>query len=95
MLGIPIEIVAGFGIFLGCFGRTLFPFLRKKAEAIKANEPVKWERRYLWTIIFAILVSFIATMMILLTFEIPAEYIFPLAFLQGWAFQDIINKVAK
>ena len=95
MLGIPIEVVAGFGIFLGCLARAVLPFFRKKAEAVKANESVKWEGRYLWTIIFAVFVSFIATMMVLPSFQIPAQYLFPSAFLHGWAALDIVNKVAK
>jgi hypothetical protein len=97
MWGIPIELVAGFGIFLGCFGRAMLPFFRKKAECVKAGDHVgcKWQRRYLWTIIFAVFVSFIATMMILPSFQIPPQYLFPNAFFHGWAAQDIINKVAK
>ena len=95
MLGIPTEVLVGLGIFLGCFARAMLPFFHKKAEAAKANQPVKWEGRYLWTIIFAVFVSFIATMMILPTFQAPAYYVFPSAFLHGWAAQDIINKVAK
>ena len=92
---IPIEVVAGFGIFLGCLGRAMFPFLRKQAEAAERNETIRWERRYWWTLGFSIVIAFVATMMILPGFEIPGESVFPVAFLEGWAIEDIVNKVAK
>lgn len=95
MIDLPVVVVAGFGIFLGCFARAMFPFFRKKAEAAKTGEVVRWESRYLWTIIFAVFVSFVATLMILPSFQIPSEFVFPAAFLEGWAVQDIVNKVAK
>ena len=95
MSGYAVEILAGFGIFLGCLSRAILPFLHKKAEAAKNGGSIKWEGRYLWTIIFAVFVSIIATMMILPTYQIPTAYIFPTAFIQGWAAQDIINKIAK
>ena len=87
--GYETEIIAGVGIFLGCLARAVLPFFHKKAEAAKNGADVKWERRYSWTIIFAVFVAVIATMMILPTFQVPT------AFIYGWAAQDIINKVAK
>jgi H+/Cl- antiporter ClcA len=90
-----IEILAGLGIFFGCFGRAMLPFLKKKAEVAKNGGSIRWEGRYIWTILFAIGVSFVATMFILPTLKIPSEYIFPIAFMQGWAAEDIINKIVK
>lgn len=90
-----IEVIAGLGIFLGCFSRAVLPFFRKKAAAVKTGEQVKWEGRYVWTLLFAIFVSMIATMLILPSFQIPTAYAFPAAFLHGWAAQDIVNKVVK
>jgi len=92
---LEIEVLAALGIFFGCLARAVLPFFRKKAAAVKAGEQVKWEGRYVWTIIFAVFVSIIATMLILPSFQIPAAYAFPAAFLYGWAAQDIVNKVAK
>jgi len=90
-----IEVIAAIGIFLGCFSRAMLPFFRKKAAAVKVGEQVRWEGRYVWTLIFAVFVSIIATMLILPSFQIPSGYAFSAAFLHGWAAQDIINKVAK
>jgi hypothetical protein len=90
-----IEVIAALGIFFGCLSRAILPFLRKKAEAVKAGQQVKWEGRYVWTIIFTLFVAMISTMLLLPTFNIPSEYIFPYAFTFGWAAQDIVNKVAK
>lgn len=94
-MDLPVEVVVGVGIFLGCFARAMFPFFRKKAEAAERGEAIRWEGRYLWTIIFAFFVSFVTTMMLLPGFQIPSGFVFPAAFLEGWAVQDIVNKVAK
>jgi hypothetical protein len=88
------EVMIVSGIFLGCLMRALFPFLKKQKEATEAGKPIKWESRYIWTLIFGVAVSVIATMFILPSFAIPVEYIFPTAFLEGWAAQDILNKIA-
>lgn len=90
-----LELIAMGGIFLGCLSRALLPFFKKKHTAIKEGKEVKWESRYVWTIVFAIVTSFIATMLVFPTFTIPPENAFPLAFAVGWASQDIINKIAK
>ena len=90
-----IQIIAGLGIFFGCFGRAMLPFLKKKAEAAKNGGAVRWEGRYMWTILFAIGISLVATMFILPTLRIPTEFVFPNSFLLGWAAEDIINKIAK
>lgn len=88
-----IMIVAG--IFLGCLSRALFPFLKKKKEAAEQGLTLKWETGYIWTLLFGIVISVIATMFILPTFQVPLEYIFPAAFLEGWAAQDIINALVS
>lgn len=89
------EIIVALGIFFGCLARAILPFLKKKSEAAKAGQQVKWEGRYVWTLIFTLFVAMITTMLLLPTFKIPAEYVFPYAFIFGWASQDIVNKVAK
>ena len=90
-----IELIVGIGLFLGCAMRALLPFFKKQAEAAEKGEAVKWEKRYVWTIIFAFITAFVAAMFIFPTFDIPSANAFPLAFAFGWASQDIINKVAK
>lgn len=92
---IETEILAALGIFSACLARTVIPFLRKKAEAVEKGQIVKWENRFLWTLIFAIFVSIVSTMLILPAFEIPSSFVFPMAFAYGWAAQDITNKVVK
>lgn len=92
---LEVEVIATLGIFFGCLSRAILPFLKKKSEAVKAGQQVKWEGRYVWTLIFALFVAMITTMLILPTFNIPSESIFPIAFTFGWASQDIVNKVAK
>jgi len=89
------EIVTGIGIFMGCLLRAVLPYLRKKHEAVQAGQQVKWENRYVWTIVFSIVIALITTMLILPSFQVPIDYIFPLAFAYGWASQDIVNKIAK
>lgn len=90
-----VEILAALGIFFGCLSRTILPFLKKKYEAVKAGQQVKWENRYIWTLLFDLFVAMITTMLLLPTFKIPVEYLFPYAFTFGWASQDIVNKLAK
>ena len=88
---IETEALAALGIFFGCFGRAFLPFLKKKAES---DQPMKWQSRYTWTIVFNLFISAAVTMMILPSFQVPPEFIFPLAFAYGWSSQDIINKLA-
>lgn len=90
-----VEVLAALGIFFGCFARAFLPFLRKKTEEAKAGQQVKWEHRYTWTLIFDIFVAMITTMLLLPSFPIPIESIFPTAFIFGWASQDIVNQVVK
>lgn len=90
-----VEIIAMLGIFFGCFARTILPFLKKKYEAAKTGQEIKWENRYIVTVIFTLFVAMTTTMLILPAFQIPSEGIFPVAFTFGWASQDIVNKVAK
>ena len=85
------ELAAAGGIFLGCLARALFPFFKKQHQAAERGKDLKWQARYAWTIAFVILVSFIATTMLVPSFEIPATHVFPIAFTTGWAAQDIIN----
>ena len=86
-----LEVFAGLGIFFGCFGRAFLPFLKKKAES---TETIKWQARYTWTIVFNVFIAAAVTMMILPSFQVPAQFVFPLAFTYGWSSQDIVNKLA-
>jgi len=87
------EIIVALGIFLGCFLRALLPWLKKKSEAAKAGEQVKWESRFVWTLVFNLVVALIATILILPSFPISGEYVFVFAFTFGWSSQDIVNKL--
>jgi H+/Cl- antiporter ClcA len=89
-----VEVLAGLGMFFGCFGRAFLPFLKKQADAANRGQQIKWDKRYIWTIIFAIFISIVATMLILPSFQMPTQFVFPLAFTYGWASQDIVNKIA-
>ena len=95
MNGYELEILAGLGIFFGCFARSFLPFLRKKAESAKSGQGISWEGRYTWTLLFDATVAIIATMFLLPMFRIPTEFVFPGAFIFGWASQDVVNKIAK
>jgi len=85
------EVIAAIGIFLGCFGRAFLPFLKKKADSAA---PLKWDSRYTSTILFNLAVAVVVTMMVLPSFEVPSQFILPLAFVYGWSSQDIVNKLA-
>lgn len=92
---IPTELIAGLSVFLGCLLRVMLPFFKKQAQAAEKGQVVKWERRYAWTMSFGFLTAFIATMLIFPSFEVPAENIFPVAFLFGWGSQDVLNTIVK
>lgn len=89
------EIAAAGGLFLGCLARALLPFFKKQARAAEQDERVIWEKRYAWTIIFALISSFIAATLLFPSFTIPATNAFPIAFAIGWAAQDMLNTVVK
>jgi len=93
-----VEVLAGIGIFLGCFGRAFFPYLQKKRNAAKDGDPFKWDSRFLWTAIFSFFIAGISTMLALSSFQIPTGSllaIFGAAFVYGWGVEDITNKVVK
>jgi H+/Cl- antiporter ClcA len=91
----PIEVLAGFGIFAGCLARAVLPFLKKKGKAVEKGQTVKWDNRFLWTAVFSLFIAGVTTMLILPTFQVPGEFIFPAAFIYGWTAEDIVNKVAN
>lgn len=95
MIDIIPEVSAAVGLFLGCFARAILPFFKKKYKDANNGIDVKWEGRYVWTLLFALFASFITATLLLPAFEIPATNIFPLAFAMGWASQDIINMMVK
>lgn len=92
MLPIDHAILAGFGLFLGCFARAIFPFLKKKYEESNSGVAIKWEGRYTVTLLFALFASFIVTMLI---FPTLGDMAFPIAFATGWASQDVVNLMVK
>ncbi|MCJ7634426.1 hypothetical protein MUP77_18795 [Candidatus Bathyarchaeota archaeon] len=89
------EIAVAGGLFLGCLARALLPFFKKQYQAAEQGGEVKWEKRYAWTIIFAIFASFITATLLFPSFEMPAVNAFPIAFAIGWASQDILNLAVK
>ena len=95
MIDIPVEISVAIGLFLGCLARALLPFFKKRAKAAEQDELVKWESRYIWTIIFAIFSAFIVATFLFPSVEIPATNAFPVAFAMGWSAQDITNMMVK
>lgn len=90
---IPVEVSAALGLFMGCFARAILPFLKKKYQ--EPQQRMRWEGRYTWTLLFAIFVSFVEATFLLPAFEIPADNVFPLAFIMGWSSLDIINGLAN
>ena len=89
------EVAAAIGLFVGCLARALFPFFKKQARAAEQDEKVVWEKRYVWTIIFALITSFITATILFPSFDIPSVNVFPIAFAVGWSAQDIINRLMK
>jgi hypothetical protein len=90
---IPVEVATAFGLFMGCLARAILPFLKKKCQ--EANPGLRWENRYTWTLVFSVFMSFVAATFLLPGFEIPADNVFPLAFIMGWSSLDIVNGLAK
>ena len=90
---IPVEVSAALGLFMGCLARALLPFLKKKYQEAEAG--IRWENRYTWTLVFSIFMSFVGATFLLPAFDIPANNVFPLAFIMGWSSLDIVNGLAK
>jgi hypothetical protein len=95
MQGYELEVLAGLGIFFGCFARTLIPFLKKRKAEIEAGKQFKWQHLYTITFILDGFIALITTMTLLPMFQIPTEFIFPVALIFGWGSQDLLNKIAK
>jgi len=80
------------GLFLGCLARVTLPYLRKAKE----NPDIKFELKYLATFGFNIVVSLIATMLLLPTVQVEngaMVTIFTTAFVTGWGAQDLLNNI--
>jgi len=90
---VPPEVAAALGLFMGCLARAVLPFLKKKYPEAEAG--IRWQNRYTWTLVFSIFMSFVAATFLLPAFEIPANNVFPLAFIMGWSSLDIVNGLAK
>jgi hypothetical protein len=89
------EIAIASGLFLGCLARALLPFLKKQAEAGERGEVIRWEKRYTWTIVLAVVVSMVAAVLIFPTIDIPNSNVFPLTFAIGWGSTDMLNTLVK
>jgi len=89
----PPEVAAALGLFMGCLARAVLPFLKKKYQEAEAG--IRWENRYTWTLVFSIFMSFVGATFLLPAFDIPANNVFPLAFIMGWSSLDIVNGLAK
>lgn len=85
------QLLAFVGIFLGCFARAILPFLKKLNQQAEAENPPPWKWRYCWSGLVALLVSGIAAMVVLPSFQIPDAGMFPLACAFGWAATDVLN----
>ena len=87
-----IEYVAFIGIFLGCLMRTILPYLRK----LKHVKNLKFEGKYAVSMIFSVVVSFVASMLLFGTFQIPEGstfFVLVSGFTVGWASNDILNEI--
>jgi len=86
-------IVAIIGIFLGCFARTVFPYLKKVEE----NPDTAFDRKYLVSLLIALISSVIGAILIIPSFQVPqgaTVVVFSIAFTTGWGANDILNEIA-
>jgi hypothetical protein len=86
-------IVAIIGIFLGCFARTVFPYLKKVEE----DPDTVFDKKYLVSLLIALISSIIGAILIIPSFQIPQGanmVVFSIAFTTGWGTNDILNEIA-
>jgi len=81
------------GIFLGCLARTFIPWLKKKKEAAKADQPFKFDNSFLITMAFGLAVSMTTAIMIYPQFVMAEGAAFPAAFIFGYGTQDLTNRL--
>jgi len=87
------------GLFLGVFLRTFLPYIRK----LKQGHIEKFEKKFLYQAIGAIILSFISVILIIPQFEFKTEGInfieglknFSIAFSFGFAWNSLINEGRK
>ena len=92
-MSIDPTIVAILGIFLGCFARTVFPYLKKLEE----NPDTAFDKKYLISLLLALVSSIIGAVLIVPSFQIPQGaniVVFSIAFTTGWGANDILNEIA-
>jgi len=85
--------VAVLGIFLGCFVRTVFPYLKKLEE----NPDLAFDRKYAVSLLVSLVASVVAAVLIIPSFQVPEGagiVVFSVAFTAGWGTNDILNEMA-
>ena len=90
-MDISIDYIVFIGIFLGLFGRTLYPYLKK----IYNGEDITFELRFL---VSAIASGLITAILVYNTFNIPEGttlQIFIAAFIFAWGIDDVFNRIIK
>lgn len=87
---------------MGAFARTMFPYLRKAKEQEELGEPVRFERKYIYTSVFAAVASLITGMTLFpellaqagdVVTEAALPGIFFSGFLAAWGMNSVINNV--
>ena len=90
-----------FAVFLGCFARSVMPYLRKAKEAAEENPkaPFDFHWSYLVTFLFAFVESIIVTVIALplVTVDITAGPILIFCGAFGWAYMstDVANRASS
>jgi hypothetical protein len=79
------------GIFLGCLARTLIPWLKKRKEAAKTGEAIKFDNSFLITLALGLAVSMTTAMLVYPQFVLAEGVAFPAAFIFGYGAQDLTN----
>lgn len=86
-------LISTVAIFLGVLFRTGIPYLAK-LMALEEGETLDFDLKYLATALYSLAVSFVATMVLLPSFNIP-QVPYPLLFAHGFTFgyasNDFIN----
>jgi len=93
-------LVQFLGLFLGVLSRTLLPYFRK----LKQGKIKKFNKKYLYTAIGSVIISFISVILLFPEYEIRSEgihnfyegiRIFCSSFAFGFAWNSILNETSK
>ena len=89
------DIVFAIFFIIGCIIRTVLPYIKKKAE----NPELKFDPKFGWTMILAVIIGFIEMMgilaadpQLLTTLSIRAAIFF--GFFNGLGMNEILNEIA-